>query len=271
MGPSRRGPLVVLAALAAAAGALVACDALIGLNTFRVCTTDCPDTGTDAGEDVIEEPDSGAPFDGTTDAGDGAPDAGGDAFDAGDASDASDSSFSTQPDSATEAGPDVAAPTVTEIWVHWPMPNPDAAIAPGLDASLPNQMHYAPGDAGDPVLDEVTHLTWEPVATSATSYRDAEDHCLTLAHATGTAWRVPTRIELVSLIDFTRVPAIDLDVFGFPDDAGVAASGVYWTSSLAVPDSSPTSPTSDHWVVLFGDGTVLTGSARWIRCVVGGG
>jgi hypothetical protein len=207
---------------------------------------------------------------------DGGPD--GDAFaavgdDASDASDALDAAYEAEADTAVaEAGLDVAPPTVTEIWVHWPMPNPDAAIAPtlpSLDAALPHPMAYTAGDAGQPVFDRVTHLTWEAVATRAPSYVDAELYCLSLAQTTSMHWRVPTRIELVSLIDFTRVPTINSDVFAFPADAGAADPMWTWSSSLALPDADPTM--SDHWAVSFADGSVATGSAaRWVLCVNGG-
>jgi hypothetical protein len=256
--------MAALAALAAVAGALAACDALIGLNAFHVCSGDCGAT-VDSGDDASDAAEATVWPDGGPEGGDGSAEGGDDASDASDALDAP-SEAETAAVSG-EAGPDVAPPTVTQIWVHWPMPNPDAAIAPGIDAALPNPMHYAAGDAGEPVLDLVTSLKWEPVAASATTYLDAELHCLSLAQMLGGTWRVPTRIELVSLIDFTRAPTIDLDVFAVPADAGNAGSGKYWTSSLAIPDSAPTDL---HWVVSFAGGMVATDYGQWVRCVSGG-
>jgi hypothetical protein len=256
--------MAALLSLAAAAGVLAACDALIGLNTFHVCPDDCGVAG--SGMDASDASDSStvpAPDTGT-EASDDASEGGDDGGDGGDGGDALDAPLEADADGSGQGWPDVAQATVTEIWVHWPMPNPDAAIAPGLDAALPNPMHYSVGDAGDPVLDLVTNLQWEPVAWSATTYLDAEEHCLSL----GSGWRVPTRIELVSLIDFTQSPTID-GVFGFPAgttfDAGTLAS---WTSSMKTPDAAPTAL---HWTVSFADGTVASGvSGQWIRCVLGG-
>jgi hypothetical protein len=268
MGASRRSATAALLSLASAAGVLAACDALIGLNTFHVCPDDCG-VAVDGGEDVSEAGDSSTvpPPDTGPETSDDASEGGNDAADA---SDALDSPYEAEADStAQDTGPDVAPPTVTEIWVHWPMPNPDAAIAPGLDAALPHPMNYMTDDAGGPVVDLVTHLTWEPIAAWASTYVDAEEHCLSRAGA-GMRWRVPTRIELVSLIDFTRSPAIDTDVFSLPADAGPpSAIWAYWSSSLKVPDAGPT--TIDHWVVYVADGMVGTSSGTWIRCVQGGG
>jgi hypothetical protein len=79
-------------------------------------------------------------------------------------------------------------------------------------------------------------------------------------------WRVPTRIELVSLIDFTRTPTFDVEAFGVPADAGPnAGSGTYWTSSLWLPDGDALH--DDHWVVSFSDGLVTSGMGSAVRCV----
>ena len=104
------------------------------------------------------------------------------------------------PDAEADARIDAAdpgEPSLLTRWARWPMPN-------SADASLPNPPRYAT-DGGAVVLDEVTKLEWAKVASSSMSYEEAVTHCANLLPQR--TWRVPTRIELVSLLD-ERSPAI---------------------------------------------------------------
>jgi hypothetical protein len=272
MGASRRA--AVLAGLCALACAFAGCEALIGLNQFSV--RDCSTEGCEAGGEADGGVDADAYADSTADVSLDTNDGGSDGADARDAPDEGSADVAV-----AEAEPDVAPPTVTQIWVHWFMPNPpNTPIA--LDAStfLPHPMAYSADDAGLTVLDQVTSLTWEASGFRAASYADAESHCLGLGQTPPLRWRVPTRIELVSLIDWTRVPTYDVDAFAYdPGDADVGrATGTYWTSSLAVPaqggqlppDASPGS-WPWHWTVSFASGAVEPQmSADSVRCVSGG-
>jgi hypothetical protein len=277
MGASRRA--AVLAGLGALVCAFAGCEALLGLNDFSVrdCSNDaCEEAGAaDGGVDADANADAGdSTADVASDTSDGGSDGGSDGADASDAPDEGSGDVVV-----AEAEPDVAPPTVTQIWIQWVMPNPDAAIALGSTVQLPNPMSYAPDDAGRTVLDQKTHLTWEASGSPALKYEDAETHCSLLASSTSQPWRVPTRIELVSLIDWTRVPMFDVDAFAYDPDAGTGQPmGTYWTSSLAVPpqggplpaDASPTS-WGWHWTVSFATGAVVQRlSADSVRCVSGG-
>jgi len=261
MRPSERTRIV---GVAAAAWALAACDALLQLDKYSV--VDCSDPSCDAtsGQDALADAMGGEAGAIPPDALDG-PSSEADAFDATEAGPPLDAS-----DGGDADGPQVSPPTASQLWVHWPMPNPDAAIAPGWDAALPNPMAYdVTADAGY-VHDAVTHLTWEPgIGASASSYLAADQYCRNLKLPAATPWRVPTRIELVSLIDFTRTPTFDVDVFGISPEAGPGAgSGAYWTSSLYEPDADALM--GQHWAVSFADGLVSTEQAAWVRCVAGG-
>jgi hypothetical protein len=75
--------------------------------------------------------------------------------------------------------------------------------------------------------------------------------------------RVPTRIELVSLVDFTTQPAINLNAF-----PGTMAQP-FWTSSV-VPADAGLDAASQYWSVSFADGIVDKTPAMYVRCVVGG-
>jgi hypothetical protein len=83
-----------------------------------------------------------------------------------------------------------AAPGTTCGFV---MPNP-------ASSDLPNPAKYRSNPGDGTVSDLVTGLTWEGTVDPA-SYRrdDAIQYCA----AKGAGWRLPTRIELDSLVDFT--------------------------------------------------------------------
>lgn len=111
-------------------------------------------------------------------------------------------------------------------WALWPIPSP-----PG--AGAPHAVDYAVHSTT--VLDNITGLEWERKVTKDTfDWEGARAYCRSL-QIDGRFFRLPTRIELTSLIQFDRVgPAVDDDVF--PD----VASGnqhYYWTSS-GTPDNA---------------------------------
>jgi hypothetical protein len=238
-----RALLVTLAMLATGA---LACDALLGLDAYSDV-----DGSTDSGEAASDDA-SDASMDMTT------PDGGpvvADAADAGDAADVTDGDAGDAPpifDGAFDGLPPTA------YWARWPMPNPDAAIAPGADAMLPNPMSYAGGgDASATAVDRVTNLTWSTAASAASDYAAAVMKCQQM----GPGWHVPTRIELVSLIDFTQIPTIDNATF--PG----TLPGTYWTASMVPVDAA----TPEYWVVDFSSGlTVQDQTASYVRCVQGG-
>ena len=156
-------------------------------------------------------------------------------------------------------------PTGHEIWAHWPMPNPDAAIAADSSILLPNPMAYDAGaDGGSPLaFDQVTGLTWYRQPFPATLYDDAWKAC-----SSGSLpilkqpWRVPTRIELVSLVDFTQPPGqplVDPAIFG------MVTASAFWTSSAVPGDSGP------NWSVSFATGFVTPSQVPvQVLCVSGG-
>ncbi len=108
------------------------------------------------------------------------------------------------------------------------MPNP-------ASAGLPNPASYTVGDGF--VTDNVTKLVWEePISTAAFTQPDAIKYC----SDKGGGWRLPTVVELYSLVDFTRYsPSIDVAMF--PN----TPSSFFWTSSALARNSSAA------WVVLF--------------------
>jgi hypothetical protein len=138
------------------------------------------------------------------------------------------------------------AACVGSNWAQWPMPNTPADVANGAPhpAMLINN-----GD--DTVTDAVTGLMWQRTAT-ITLYNRAEAaaRCQRLRTGAHADWRVPSAIELASIINFDRFTS-SIDTVAFPD--------------------SPLDPTGDPRVpnAYFGTTTVI-GTAGWIVSFVYG-
>jgi hypothetical protein len=125
-----------------------------------------------------------------------------------------------------------AAPPVAR-WATWPIPNFAAS-------GLPHPQSYDTSTAGT-VLDLVTGLMWQrKVAPGTQTFDDAIAGCDDLRLAGHHDWRLPSRMELVSILDLAETePSIDRSVFaGTPSDW-------FWTSSVAA--DSPTAA----WYVYF--------------------
>jgi hypothetical protein len=113
----------------------------------------------------------------------------------------------------------------------------------------------------DTVTDNVTGLMWQRVVSDTRyPWADAKTYCAGLTLGGLTGWRLPMRMELVSLVDYTAVsPTINTTVFPF------APTSPFWTASPSV-DSA-----NSAWTVNFNDGTALDfesrGSSLSVRCV----
>lgn len=141
----------------------------------------------------------------------------------------------------------------TEVvtWATWPMPN----SAPGL----PNQQSFDTQKPGV-VSDRVTGLMWQrAVDDKIVTAAEAGAKCQALSLGGYEDWRLPSRIELASIIDSKRTqPAIDLTVFpGAPSDW-------FWTSSVAADNPEAA------WYIYFYFGypkTELAVNQFSVRCV----
>jgi hypothetical protein len=143
------------------------------------------------------------------------------------------------------------------------MPNPPAA-------ALPNPFSYT--DNGDgTVVDNVTGLVWQKVVSGSAAWAAAPAYCasLTLPAPAGTTWQVPTRIQLLSIVDYTTGAAVDAPFLA----SGQPPGGKYtWTATPWVVSQIATKP-QDAWMVNFGGGGGLTSNAaaqsatEWVRCV----
>jgi len=138
------------------------------------------------------------------------------------------------------------------------MPNP-------ASSDLPAPATYSVDPTLGIVVDDVTGLTWQRDLTADLfDWNEAQDFCDALELAGHQDWRLPSRIELVTLVDFTRyAPAIDESAF---PAAHVGES--HWTSSAASLGENPDFAWQiDFWGGATGDGDVTTGYRA--RCVRG--
>ncbi len=250
--------------------AIAACDAIAGLGQFQDVPCEACDAGLSDGEspdqvsaalgegggqglvDAADAADAsfsstedgGEPLDAAdaaadaagadVDASDGAP---GGASDAGDASDADAGDGGSSP--PLEAGPSID-------WPLWVMPN-------GAEAGLPNPARYAyapvPGTDGG-IADLVTGLVWR----NGYSLADASGAC-------PYPWRVPSRIELVSILDTSQPTLSPTSILANPVFTSILRAATYGTATDGGIASGP-------WTVDFAHGTITPSfQATDVLCV----
>lgn len=216
----KHGALARLLGAALVALPLAACSLVLGLDEDFVevtCLRDCADAAADAPDQDATLPDAGgtdAPSDqSSTD------------VEAGDPCGFVDVTESTVADNADYAG--------------WPMPQ----------FSQVNVASYSV--QGDVVVDNVTKLRWRKgAAPTSMSLADGALYCAGLDAAGGPAWRLPTRIELVSLLLY-KTPLSRNGQFIQPCIApelgpiSAGEAGYFWSSTAVAgqPDR--------HWAVYF--------------------
>lgn len=133
-------------------------------------------------------------------------------------------------------------PDPAHVWANWGMPHP-------ASSSLPHPAQYDTSQAGV-AIDAVTGLMWSREASpidEELSFEGAVNYCADSETGGYCDWRLPTRIELVSLVDFTReLPAIDRGVFSdFPDPDEQRMGWSFFSSSATA---------THEWRVMFHDG-----------------
>jgi len=123
------------------------------------------------------------------------------------------------------------------------------------ESDLPSPASYDTNQS-DVVIDNITGLMWEREASASQPYEDAASYCGELVLGGFCDWRLPTRIELVSLVDFTSAsPAMD---GAFSNDAEISFS---FSSSVAEREGL-------RWSLAYTDGATMSqGGERSARCV----
>jgi hypothetical protein len=199
---NNRRKLFVLrvATSAAALLALAACRQVLGLDGEKSTLDDGGGADGEASEGASGDVPNG---DGATSA-DGASNADGAKSDA----------MSKGDGGALDAAKGGDATQVISDWARWPMP-----------ATSPGAANYTL--TTDTALDHTTNLMWQRDFSARILYSDAAAYCTSIANGGFNDWRVPTWIELVSIIDYGRTaPAIDPTAFpGVPSDW-------FWSSSV---------------------------------------
>jgi hypothetical protein len=132
----------------------------------------------------------------------------------------------------------------------WPIPND----RPGL----PRQRSLTV--MGERVVDNITGLEWQRTLSSGPlSWQEAVDYCATL-DLDGGCWRMPERIELASIVDYSvHTPSSPSTFSGTP-------AGEFWTRTTFMPAPA------NRWIVRFDVGYLLDRDASgssYVRCVRG--
>ena len=132
-------------------------------------------------------------------------------------------------------------------WAQWSVPNGDSDVSRGA----PTPTSYTTNSDGT-VLDNVTRLIWQQGSFSP----DSQERALATCRGVGPGWRLPTLIELLSLVDYGR-SSPSVDPVAFPDNP----VATFLTATSAGPDDA-------HWVVDFSNGMSfsMTGANNF-RCV----
>ena len=150
-------------------------------------------------------------------------------------------------------------------WALWPMPNGKDDVSDGA----PNPNAYTDNLDGT-VSDQVTQLMWQQSvpATGGISedgnlaWAEADDYCATLSLAGHDDWRLPSQIELVSLVDYSNLGEGQPPINGavFPDTPRDA----FWSSTKSV--ASDTSAWTVYMDVGFTYAYDMASLGR-VRCV----
>ena len=148
------------------------------------------------------------------------------------------------PDSPQDSAPDVKG-TDPVSWAKWPMPNyVEGGVGGGGQPFQSVPLEAGAGIVTDPTTKLVWHSTLAPGDFSAT---DAQGACEKLPNG---PWRAPKRIELVTLLDYSRAtPFVDRTVFTDLKNYKV------WSTSAVRPFVAG-KPDQAYWVVNFESGAV---------------
>ncbi|MEA2091188.1 MAG: DUF1566 domain-containing protein, partial [Campylobacterota bacterium] len=99
-------------------------------------------------------------------------------------------------------------------------PNDDGLYEYGVDFDFTN-------NGNDTITDNNTELVWDRNYAEDLTMAEAESHCA----AKGVEWRVPNVYEYLSILDYSKDPALDEVYFN-------VVNGYYWTSTNAAESTS---------------------------------
>jgi hypothetical protein len=134
----------------------------------------------------------------------------------------------------------------------------------GEDHDTRRPRSYTVNESKGTVIDNVTGLMWQRQDDSTTrNWANAGTYCADLTLAQFADWRLPTKKELQTLIDYGRLEPPAIDTTAFP---GTGASS-YWSST------SKAFYSDSAWVVDFYGGYDTTydkTNSKYVRCVRSG-
>ena len=123
------------------------------------------------------------------------------------------------------------------------------------------EFNYDRDNSKEIVIDYVTNLEWQDnknLKNIRRNWSDAKDYCDKLDFGGFTDWRLPTREELYSIIDFSRANSAYSSIFTN------SSSDYYWTSTTYLKDNDKA------WIVYFYNGMLSLedkNNPLNIRCV----
>ncbi len=167
-----------------------------------------------------------------------------------------------------EASIDVAIPDVVNqasSWANGPMPSSAAEVEAGANpTTLANFIVVDAGSDAAVIFDEVgKKLYWNlATKTGVSDVESAANYCASL----GPGWRLPTRIELVTLLDTSVTGALVT-----PMAKSGVTQALYWTASYVRPI---TQDGLEYWVIDFFRGDVVpmvaSSASANVICTLGG-
>jgi hypothetical protein len=136
------------------------------------------------------------------------------------------SSTATSSSTASDGGVDAGESPFE--WDNWLIPNDPSDVAAGA----PNPESYTSNGDGT-VTDNVTGLMWQQATgQDGITFTQAVSYCSGLSLAGHTDWRLPTIMELVSLLDFDDQTLMDSTAFN------TASATSLWSSTLVAFEAS---------------------------------
>jgi hypothetical protein len=167
-------------------------------------------------------------------------------------------------------------------FAEWPMSDPGAVAGGPAAGGATQPPSFSTDTASGTVTDQVSGLIWQLVspvggcsaadAAASCTLSDAVAYCASLTLAGSSDWRVPTKIELETLLDYSHAqPPYIANAF-LPTQASISTVATsYWTASALEEDLAY------NWYVEF---LSANGSSTWagaggslgsVRCVRGTG
>ncbi len=132
----------------------------------------------------------------------------------------------------------------------------------GQDAQYGSNALVLQSQGSGSIIHESTRIVWQSGKSDTTlTQAEAETYCNDLSQGGTDDWHLPTLMELMTIIDYSRSSPV-VDETYFPGDG----TDQFWTSSAYA------GAANNAWYLDFSDGTSQysdTGELKYVRCLVG--